>query len=151
MKFAILPTGGLTAVAAVNSMIPEIMGIKRKSTRIGSTSSNELNYRISGTCADCNTQTRYSKLKSFIFDSSMTLRNFAFLLLPALVTSPALRAQPVFHDSQAPQVSFASAQIARALGAKRATADHGLRDLNSFAGSLRFAIAGDAAESNALA
>ena len=81
----------------------------------------------------------------------MTLRIASLLLLPALVIGPALRAQPVFHDSQAPQVAFASAQIARALGPKRATADHGLRDLNSFAGSLRFAIAGDAAESNALA
>jgi hypothetical protein len=81
----------------------------------------------------------------------MTLRTSAFLLLPALVIGPTLRAQPVFHDSQAPQVSFASAEIARALGPKRATADHGLRDLNSFAGSLRFAIAGDAAESKAFA
>ena len=79
----------------------------------------------------------------------MSLRISALLLLPALVIGPALRAQPVFHDSQAPQVSFASAEIARALGPKRATADHSLRDLNSFAGSLRFAIAGDAAESNA--
>jgi hypothetical protein len=74
----------------------------------------------------------------------MTLRISA-LLLPALVADPALRAQPVFHDSQAPQVSFASAEIARALGPKRATVDHGLRDLNSLVGSLRFAIA--AAES----
>lgn len=81
----------------------------------------------------------------------MTLRIFALLLLPALVIGPALRAQPVFHDSQTPQVSFASAEIARGLGPKRATADHGLRDLSSFASSLRFAIAGDAAESNALA
>ena len=81
----------------------------------------------------------------------MSLRIASLLLLPALVIGPALRAQPVFRDSQSPQVSFASAQIARALGPKRATADHRLRDLNSFAGSLRFAIAGDAAESNALA
>src|SRR5262249_47062213 len=58
---------------------------------------------------------RYSKLRSFIVESSMTLRISA-LLLPALVIGPALRAQPVFHDSQAPQVSFASAEIARALG-----------------------------------
>src|SRR5436305_12269543 len=81
----------------------------------------------------------------------MTLRISALLFLPALVIGPALRAQPVFHDSQAAQVAFASAEIARALGPKRAAADHGLRDLSSSAGSLRFAIAGDAAESNALA
>ena len=81
----------------------------------------------------------------------MTLRISPLLLLPALVIGSALHAQPVFHDSQAPQVSFASAEIARALGLKRATADQGIRDLNSFAGSLRFAIAADAAESNALA
>src|SRR2546423_4005009 len=81
----------------------------------------------------------------------MTLGIPALLLLPALLIGPALRAQPVFHDSQAPQVAFASAEIARALGPKRAAADHGLRDLSSAAGSLRFAIAGDAAESNALA
>ena len=81
----------------------------------------------------------------------MTLRISALLLLPALVIGPALRAQPVFHDSHAPQVSFASAEIARALGPKRATPDRGLRDLNSDTSSLRFAIAADAAESNALA
>jgi hypothetical protein len=81
----------------------------------------------------------------------MTLRISVLILLPALVIGPALRAQPVFHDSRAPQVSFASAEIARALGPKRATVDHGLRGLSSFASSLRFAIAADAAESNALA
>jgi hypothetical protein len=37
MKLAILPIGGLAAVAAVNGMIPETVGIKRKSARIGST------------------------------------------------------------------------------------------------------------------
>jgi hypothetical protein len=37
MKFAILPTGGLAAVAAVNGMMPEAVEIKRKSARIGST------------------------------------------------------------------------------------------------------------------
>src|SRR4051794_37700875 len=47
---------------------------------------------------------RYSKLKSSIVDSSMTLRITALLFLPALVIGPGLRAQPVFHDSQAPQV-----------------------------------------------
>src|SRR4051812_31798376 len=82
-----------------------------------------------------------------IVDSSMTLRISVLILLPALVIGPALRAQPVFHDSHAPQVSFASAEIARALGPKRATGDRGLRDLGSFASPLRFAIAGDAAES----
>ncbi|HXS93952.1 MAG TPA: hypothetical protein VN736_05060 [Candidatus Limnocylindrales bacterium] len=68
-----------------------------------------------------------------------------------MVIDPAVRAQPVFHDSQAAQVSFASSEIARALGPKRATADHALSDLSSSASSLRFAIAADAAESKALA
>jgi len=93
----------------------------------------------------------YWKRKRFIVDCSMSLRISVLFLLPALVAAPALRAQPVFHDSQAPQVSFASSEIARALGPKRAAADHSLRDLNSFAGPLRFAIAADAAESKALA
>ncbi len=81
----------------------------------------------------------------------MTCRISTLFFIPALVIGPALRAQPVFHDSQAPQVSFAAGEIARALGSKRATPDRALRDLTSFAGSLRFAIAADAAESNALA
>ena len=80
----------------------------------------------------------------------MTLRISVLLFLPALAIGT-LRAQPVFHDSQSPQVSFASGEIARSLGPKRAAADRALRDLTSFAGSLRFAIAADAAESNALA
>jgi hypothetical protein len=61
----------------------------------------------------------------------MTLRISA-LLLPALADGSVLRAQPVFQDSQAPP-------------------DRGLGDLNSRSSSLRFAIAGDAAESKALA
>ena len=36
MKFAILPIGGFAAVAAGNGMIPETVGVKRKSARIGS-------------------------------------------------------------------------------------------------------------------
>ena len=40
----------------------------------------------------------------------MTFRMSVLLLLPALVIGPALRAQAVFHDSKAPQVSFASAE-----------------------------------------
>src|SRR5947199_3211770 len=126
-------------------MIAEAVGIKRKSARIGSTllKRTQLSYigkrrRLRRANPDI------SKLKSSIVVSSMTLRISALVLLP-FVIDPALRAQPVFHDSQAPQVSFASAEIARALGPKRAAPDHGLRDLNSFAGSLRFAIAGDAA------
>ena len=55
----------------------------------------------------------------------MTLQISTVLLLPAFVIGPALRAQPVFHDSQAPQVAFASAEIARALEPERATADRG--------------------------
>ena len=41
----------------------------------------------------------------------MTLRICAIFILPNLVIGPALRAQSVFHDSHAPQVSFAAAEI----------------------------------------
>ncbi|MBV9082078.1 MAG: hypothetical protein JOZ62_05340 [Acidobacteriaceae bacterium] len=80
----------------------------------------------------------------------MTLRISAIFLLPSLVIGPG-RAQSVFHDSHAPQVSFASAEIGRALGPQRATPDRGMRDLTSDNGSLRFAIAAGADESKALA
>ncbi len=81
----------------------------------------------------------------------MTLRISAFFLLPGLVIGPVLRAQSVFHDSQAPQVSFASDEIGRALGPQRTTPDRGMRDLTSDHSSLRFAIAAGADESKALA
>src|SRR4051794_23450919 len=81
----------------------------------------------------------------------MTLRISAIFLLPGLVIGPVLRAQSVFHDSHAPQVSFASAEIGRALGPQRATPDRGMRDLASDTSLLRFAIATGADESKALA
>src|SRR3954447_2669844 len=81
----------------------------------------------------------------------MTLRVSALFLVPGLVTGPLLHAQSVFHDSHALQVSFASAEISRALGPQRATPDRGMRDLTSDASSLRFAIAAGADESKALA
>ena len=81
----------------------------------------------------------------------MTLRISAFFLLPGLVIGPVLRAQSVFHDSHAPQVSFASDEIGRALGPQRTTPDRGMRDLTSDNSSLRFAIAAGADESKALA
>jgi hypothetical protein len=81
----------------------------------------------------------------------MTLRISAIFLLPGLVISPALRAQSVFHDSDAPQVSFASAEIGRALGPQRAKPDRSMQDLASDKSSLRFAIAAGAHESKALA
>jgi len=81
----------------------------------------------------------------------MTLQISAIFLLPSLVISPALRAQSVFHDSDAPQVSFASAEIGRALGPQRAKPDRSMRDLASDNSSLRFAIAAGADESKALA
>src|SRR5437763_15947740 len=74
----------------------------------------------------------------------MTLRISAIFFLPALFIGPLLRAQSVFHDSHAPQVSFASAEIGRALGPKRATPDRDMRDLTSDNSSLRFAIAAGA-------
>src|SRR4051794_18643480 len=81
----------------------------------------------------------------------MTLRVSALFLVPGLVTGPLLHAQSVFHDSHAPQVSFASAEIGQALGPQRATPDRGMRDLTSDNSSLRFAIAASADESRALA
>ena len=74
----------------------------------------------------------------------MTLRISAIFLLPSLFIGPVLRAQSVFHDSHAPQVSFASAEIGRAFGPQRATPDRGMRDLTSDNSSLRFAIAAGA-------
>ena len=81
----------------------------------------------------------------------MTLRISAICLLPTLLIGPGLRAQSVFHDSDAPQVSFAAAEIARALGLQRATPDRAMRDLTSDISSLRFAIATGADESKSLA
>ena len=81
----------------------------------------------------------------------MNLRISAMLLGTGLVIGPVLLAQPVFHDSQAPQVAFAVTEIDRASGSKRAASVHAIRDLSSDTSSLRFAIAADAAESKALA
>ncbi len=69
----------------------------------------------------------------------------------ALFLVTGLFAQPVFHDSASPQVSFASREITRALGSKGTAPDSSLRELAANTSSLRFAIAGDVAESNRLA
>jgi len=81
----------------------------------------------------------------------MTLRTPAILLVTSSVMGPSLLAQPIFHDSSSPQVSFAAAEVGRAMGSKRVTPDRALRDLSSDNSSLRFAIATGAAESKALA
>src|SRR3954452_12952240 len=81
----------------------------------------------------------------------MTLRISALFLLQGLIIGPVLRAQSVFHGSHAPQVSFASAEIGRALRLQGATPDRGMRDLTSDKSSLRFAIAAGADEPKALA
>ena len=81
----------------------------------------------------------------------MTLRISAIFCLPALFIGPLLRAESVFHDSHAPQVSFAAAEIRRALGSQNAASDRDLRDVTSDNSSLRFAIAAGADESEALA
>ena len=82
------------------------------------------------------------------YNDPANLRDF---LLHGLVVGPLLRAQSVFHDSHAPQVSFATAEIGRALGPQRATPAPGVRDLTSDHSSLRFAIAAGTDESKALA
>jgi len=75
----------------------------------------------------------------------------AFLCLPGLLLGPALHAQTVFRDSQAPQVAFASAEIARAVGPNRAARDRPIKDLASDTTPLRIVIATDTAQSAALA
>ena len=62
-----------------------------------------------------------------------------------------LNAQPVFYDSNAPQVSFAASEIRHAFAPNASSADHVIRDLASYRSPVRFVIAGDAAECNALA
>ncbi len=62
-----------------------------------------------------------------------------------------LNAQPVFYDSNAPQVSFAASEIRHAFAPNASSADHVIRDLASDRSPVRFVIAGDAAECNALA
>src|SRR3954466_6414632 len=81
----------------------------------------------------------------------MTLRISAIFLLATLVIGRVLHAQSVFHDSHAPQVSFAASEIGRALGSQRARPDRGMRDLTSDTSSLRFAMAAGADEWKALA
>ena len=85
----------------------------------------------------------------------MTLRTPAILLVASSVMGLPLLAQPIYHDSNSPQVSFGAAEVGRAMGSKRttprATPDRALRDLSSDNSSLRFAIAAGAAESKALA
>src|SRR5690349_19103901 len=62
-----------------------------------------------------------------------------------------LNAQPVFHDSKSPQVSFAASEIRHAFAPNAPSADRAIRDLASDTSQIRFVIAGDAAESKALA
>jgi hypothetical protein len=62
-----------------------------------------------------------------------------------------LNAQPVFYDSKAPQVSFAASEIRHAFAPNAPSADRAIRDLASDTSGVRFVIAGDAAESKALA
>ena len=81
----------------------------------------------------------------------MPFRMSAFLCLPGLLLGPALHAQTVFRDSQAPQVAFASAEIARAVGPNRAARDRPIKDLASDTTPLRIVIATDTAQSAALA
>jgi hypothetical protein len=62
-----------------------------------------------------------------------------------------LNAQPVFYDSKAAQVSFAASEIRHAFAPNAPSAGHAIRDLASDTSAVRFVIAGDAAESKALA
>lgn len=71
----------------------------------------------------------------------------ACLLL--LTMAGAVDAQPVFYDSKAPQVAFAVADIHRASSGP--ANDRAIRDLAPDRSRLRIVIAGDAAESSALA
>src|SRR5690349_20104315 len=66
-------------------------------------------------------------------------------------TAIILNAQPVFYDSKAPQVSFAASEIRHAFAPNAASADRAIRDLASDTSGVRFVLAGDAAESKALA
>ena len=72
-------------------------------------------------------------------------------LLAGLVVAGA-KAQPVFHDSKAPQVSFAVSEIRRSLdGRGNAVTEPAIRAMASDRSALRFVIAVGTAESGALA
>lgn len=81
------------------------------------------------------------------------MRTGILLFLTTGVAAGALEAQPVFFDSKAPQVAFAVAEIHRAESGTRPenAKDGALRDLAADRSRERFVIAGDAAESRALA
>ena len=72
-------------------------------------------------------------------------------VLLVLGVAAASSAQPVFYDSTAPQVSFGVSEIRHALASNGTAARRSIRDLSSDTSPLRFAIAGDAAESKMLA
>ena len=61
------------------------------------------------------------------------------------------RAQPVFYNSQAPQVAFAVSEVHGAAASGNPGRDRGIRDLASDSSALRFVIAADAPESAELA
>jgi hypothetical protein len=54
----------------------------------------------------------------------MTQRTPAILLVTGSLMGTSLLAQPIFHDGSSPQVSFATAEVGRTLGSKRATYFH---------------------------
>ena len=78
------------------------------------------------------------------------MKTSAVLFLSGLV-GVTVSAQPVFHDSKAPQVSFAASEIRHAFAPNAPSADRALRELPSDTSPLRVVIAGDAAESKAIA
>ena len=79
------------------------------------------------------------------------MRSFAFLLLAGLVAVGA-KAQPVFHDSKSPQISFAVSEIRRNLGANgNAVSEPAIRTLPADRSALRFVIAEGTAECSSLA
>jgi hypothetical protein len=129
------------------------LGIRRKSGRVKSSSLKVLNYGIAWRrpCKGLHIRNQSNIVhRGQDTAKTMTLRTPAILLVTSLVMGSSLLAQPIFHDSSSQQVSFAAAEVGRALRSKRATPDRALRDLSSDSSSLRFAIAAGAAESKAL-
>src|ERR1700739_2540451 len=78
------------------------------------------------------------------------MKTSASLFLVAL-TGITLNAQPVFYDSNAPQVSFAATEIRHAFAPSAPFRGRAIRELAADASPVRFVIAADAAESRALA
>ena len=79
------------------------------------------------------------------------MKSLAVVVLFGLLSAGA-KAQPVFHDSKAPQVSFAVSEIRRNFGATgSAVTEPAIGALNGDRGTLRFAIAVGTAECASLA